>query len=36
MLEDALPSELLDRYADWVICFEAENEANPQPANYNI
>ena len=36
MLEDALPSELLDRCADWVVCFEAENEADPQPANYNI
>lgn len=26
MLEDALPAELLDRNADWIICFFAEPE----------
>jgi len=24
MLEDALPAELLDRNADWIVCFFSE------------
>ena len=36
MLQDSLDEELLNKHADWVVCFEAENEADPQPANYNI
>tara|TARA_R100001224_G_C3973223_1_gene133218 strand:- start:332 stop:520 length:189 start_codon:yes stop_codon:yes gene_type:complete len=36
LLEDCLPKELLDKDCDWVVCFEAESEADPQPANYNI
>ena len=38
ILEDCLPKELLDKESEWVICFEAESEADPQPmkANYNI
>lgn len=35
-LEDAMPLHLLDKNADWVVCFEAENEADPEPANYTI
>ena len=36
MLEDCLPTELLDKDSDWVVCFEAESEADPVKANYNI
>ena len=36
MLQDSLDADILDKNADWVVCFEAENEADPQPANYNI
>jgi len=36
MLQTSLDADLLDKNADWVVCFEAENEADPQPANYNI
>ena len=27
MLEDALPAELLDRNADWIVCFFSEPTA---------
>ena len=36
MLQDELDLQLLNKEADWVVCFEAENEADPQPAKYNI
>ena len=36
MLEEALPLHLLDKNADWVVCFEAESEADPLPARYTI
>jgi hypothetical protein len=36
MLQDAIDPELLHKNADWIICFEAENESDPQTANYNI
>lgn len=36
MLQDSLDADLLSKNSDWIICFEAENEADPQPANYNI
>lgn len=36
MLQDELDASLLSKDSDWVVCFEAENEADPQPANYNI
>ena len=35
-LESEMPEHLLDRNAEWVICFEAESESNPQIAKYNI
>ena len=36
MLQDSIDAELLNKNADWIVCFEAENEVDPQPANYNI
>ena len=36
MLQDAMPKELLDPECDWIVCFYAENEPDPQVANYNI
>lgn len=36
MLQDSLDPELLNRNSDWIVCFEAEDEADPQPANYNV
>ena len=36
MLHDELDYNLLNKEADWIVCFEAENEADPQPAKYNI
>ena len=36
MLEEALPLHLLNKNADWIVCFEAENEADPEPARYTI
>lgn len=36
MLQDELDYNLLNKEADWIVCFEAENEADPQPAKYNI
>jgi len=35
-LESLLPDELLDKESDWVVCFEAEDEANPKPARYTM
>ena len=36
MLQAAMPKELLDPECDWIVCFYAENEPDPQVANYNI
>ena len=36
MLQDSLDADLLSKNSDWIICLEAENEVDPQPANYNI
>ena len=36
MLQNLLDPELLDKNSDWVVCFDAENESDPQPANYNV
>jgi len=35
MLQRELDAKLLDQNADWVVCFEAETEYDPQP-EYNI
>ena len=33
MLEDALPPELLDKDADWIVCFFAEPPSKESPYN---
>ena len=33
-LQDQMPIELLDKLSDWVVCFEAENEADPYPVDH--
>ena len=31
LLADELPDELLDKFSDWVVCFEVDGEVDPLP-----
>ena len=31
VLADAMPSELLDKFSEWVECFEVDGEVDPLP-----
>lgn len=31
-LADAMPSDLLDKFSDWVVCFEVDGEVDPLPS----
>ena len=35
MLQDELPDHLLSRDAEWIVCFEAEDECIPGFPKYN-
>ena len=30
-LADEMPQELLDKFCDWVVCFEVDGEVDPLP-----
>ena len=30
-LAQSMPPELLDKYSDWVVCFEVDGEVDPLP-----
>lgn len=30
-LADEMPQELLDKFSDWVVCFEVDGEVEPMP-----
>ena len=40
MLSEIVPVEMLDKFCDWVICFEQDGEVDPLPPDkhkgYNI
>ena len=40
MLKQEMPPELLDKFCEWIVCFEVDGEVDPMPADrakgYNI
>ena len=32
LLQDSLPDEFLDKFNDWITCFEVDGEVDPLPA----